>query len=281
MGEFFYGWYLKCQSDTQTLAMIPAIHRTGNKYTCSIQIITEKRAWTIFFPGELFLRTNRNIYIGENRFGKDGIRLHVENHQVHVTGELFFGRVWPLKYPIMGPFSLVPFMECRHGVWSMLHAVSGKLRVDGQEYVFRNARGYWEGDSGHSFPRNYAWTQCFFTGGSLMLSVADIPIGGLRFTGVIGVVLWQGREYRFATYLGARVLHIRNKSISVQQGGLKLETRLIKENGCPLRAPKGGEMTRMIHESATCHALYRFTKGKRTLFTFRTGQASFEYEYPY
>ena len=38
---FFYGWYLKCQSDTQTLAVIPAVHRAGRKSTCSIQIITD------------------------------------------------------------------------------------------------------------------------------------------------------------------------------------------------------------------------------------------------
>ena len=27
-----------------------------------------------------------------------------------------------------------------------------------------------------------------------MLSVADIPMAGIRFTGIIGVVLWRGKE---------------------------------------------------------------------------------------
>lgn len=27
MKSFFYGWYFKCQSDTQTFAVIPAIHQ--------------------------------------------------------------------------------------------------------------------------------------------------------------------------------------------------------------------------------------------------------------
>lgn len=31
--------------------------------------------------------------------------------------------------------------------------------------------------------------------GSLMLSVADIPLAGLHFTGIIGIVLWKGREW--------------------------------------------------------------------------------------
>lgn len=53
-----------------------------------------------------------------------------------------------------------------------------------------------------------------------MLSVADIPIAGIRFTGIIGVVLWQGKEYRIATYLGARVVKIENKMVRVKQGVL-------------------------------------------------------------
>lgn len=51
-------------------------------------------------------------------------------------------------------------------------------RVNGREYSFRSAWGYWEGDRGRSFPREYVWTQCCFRGGSLMLSVADIPLPG-------------------------------------------------------------------------------------------------------
>lgn len=84
MHNSFYGWYLKCQSDTQTLAVIPAIHNTGNKRACSIQIITDKDAWTVMFPANRFQQTKRNIRIGENRFGEKGIRLAIHtagNHQ--------------------------------------------------------------------------------------------------------------------------------------------------------------------------------------------------------
>lgn len=280
MGDFFYGWYLKCQSDTGTLAVIPSVHKEGDKQNCSLQLITEENAWTVNYRAERFLLTKRNIYVGENRFGKDGIRLSLKMPGLSVNGELSLGKIWPLKYPIMGPFHMVPFMECRHQVYSMLHSVNGKLRVNERDYVFRNGIGYWEGDSGCSFPRNYVWTQCFFPGGALMLSVADIPIGKVHFTGVIGIVLWHGKEYRFATYLGAKVLYIRNQAIAVIQGNMKLEARLLYGNGQSLKAPVFGGMNRTIQESVVSHALYRFRKGKETLFTFTTKQASFEYEYP-
>lgn len=113
-----------------------------------------------------------------------------------------------------------------------------------------------------------------------MLSVADIPMAGIHFTGIIGVVLWQGREYRMATYLGAKAVQIQNKMIRIVQGDMELEARLLEEAGRPLKAPTKGDMVRTIHESAACRAFYRFRKGKRTLFAFETNRASFEYEYP-
>ena len=37
-----------------------------------------------------------------------------------------------------------------------------------------------------------------------MLSVADVPVAGVHFRSVIGVVLWKGGKYRLATYLGGK-----------------------------------------------------------------------------
>lgn len=279
MFGFFYGWYLKCQSDTQTLAVIPAVHRAGRKSTCSIQIITDDGAWAVDFPIDVFHHSGRTIEIGENRFGARGIRLNVRTPELSVKGKLHFGSLTPLKYDIMGPFALVPFLECRHSVWSMRHSVCGTVYMNGQRYSFENAWGYWEGDQGRSFPKEYLWTQCCFQGGSLMLSVADIPLAGKHFTGIIGIILWKGKEYRLATYLGAKAVQIRNGSVRIVQRGLEMEASLLEAAGRPLKAPKVGDMIRTIHESAACRAFYRFRKEGRTLFEFETSRASFEYEY--
>ena len=199
----FYGWYLKCQSDTQTLVVIPAVHKAGRIQTCSIQILTDSDIRTATF----------------------------------------------------------------------------NVDINGQEYSFQNALGYWEGDRGKSFPKRYIWTQCCFPEGSLMLSVADIPMAGSYFTGIIGFVLWKGKEYRIATYLGARVVQIQNKIVRIIQGSLELEVRLLKVSSRPLKAPKDGDMMRTIHESAACRVYYRFCVRTGTLFCFETDRASFEYEY--
>lgn len=276
---YFYGWYFKCQSDTQTFAVIPAVHRTGRKRTCSLQIITEEQSWTVTFPGEAFRKEGRTIAIGKNRFGKRGVRLSVCAPGLKVEGKLAFGDLFPLRYDIMGPFSLVPFLECRHSIWSMKHRMWGKVSVNGETYSFDGAQGYWEGDSGRSFPEEYIWKQCIFPAGSLMLSVADIPMAGFHFRGVIGVVVLDGREYRFATYLGAKISEIGDGMVKVMQGNLELEAALLERTGKPLKAPAQGDMARTIRESAACRARYRFRKGNRTLLAFETDRASFEYEY--
>lgn len=278
MHPFFYGWYMKCQSDSQTLAVIPAVHEAGGGRTCSIQVITEEGAHVLTFPGAAFCRRGRTVSILGSRFSEKGIWLSVETPELTMKGKLRFGPLTPLRYDIMGPFALVPFLECRHSVWSMRHSVRGTVYVNGRKYVFRDAVGYWEGDRGRSFPRTYLWTQCCFPGGSLMLSVAEIPMAGFCFTGIIGVVLWQGKQYRLATYLGARVAQAQNETIRIVQGNLELEARLPEAAGHPLKAPAKGDMVRTIHERAACKAFYRFCKGKRTCFAFETDRASFEYE---
>lgn len=278
MGGYFYGWYLKCQSSDQTIAVIPAIHSIGGRRTCSIQIITEDGTWSISFPKSSYRQAEGNIYIAKNCFGRNGIRLTIHTPELRIKGKLSFGPLSPLKYDIMGPFSLVPFLECRHSVWSMKHSVNGTVYVNEKKYRFQNAWGYWEGDRGRSFPKEYVWTQCCFPGGSLMLSVADIPLAGLHFKGVICFVLWHGREYRLATYLGARAVRIEKGMVRIVQGKLELEARLLERVDSPLKAPAMGDMVRVIHESAACHAAYRFREGNSTLFAFESDRASFEYE---
>ena len=104
-------------------------------------------------------------------------------------------------------------------------------------------------------------------------------MAGFRFRGIIGIVLLEGREYRLATYLGAKVVEIKKGLVKVVQGGLELEAELMDRAGKPLKAPTGGAMVRIIHESAACRAKYRFRINHCTLLDFETDRASFEYEY--
>ena len=282
MREGFCGWYFKCQSEDESIALIPAVHTTGGQRTCSIQILSAHGSLAAALPGEHchIWRDRPCAVLGGSLFSESGIRLDLHTDTVRAAGSLRFGAFSPLRYDIMGPFSLVPAMECRHSVASMRHSVDGHLRINGRDFCFRDGVGYLEGDRGRSFPRRYAWTQCCFDGGSLMLAVADVPLGPVSFTGVLCVIQFQGREYRLATYLGARAASIRDGTIVIRQAGLDFTAALLDRQAHPLQAPIRGAMTRIVRENVSCRAFYRFRRDDRTLFAFVTPRAAFEYGYP-
>lgn len=277
--DYFKGWYFKCSSKNKTIAFIPAFHSRNNNETASLQIITDENSYNLSFPFLEYSEKPLYIRIGNNVFSENGIIINIKSDKLTVKGNLQFGKFSPIGYDIMGPFKYIPFMQCRHSVYSMRHQVSGNLTVNNQHINFQSGIGYMEGDCGTSFPNRYIWTQCFFGNGSLMLSAADIPMLGLNFTGIIGVIYLNGKEYRIATYLGAKICEINTSSITVVQGSYKLNAKLIKNNAHSLAAPDNGKMNRIIHESASCKAYYKFSYKNKILCEFISDRASFEFEY--
>lgn len=276
---YFKGWYFKCCSADKTVAFIPAYHCANHVQTASLQIITDNAVYNMPIEALRYSEKPLRISFGNCEFSEKGITLNVRDREPNLEGTLHFQSLSPIRYDIMGPFALVPFMQCRHSVYSMEHRINGQIMVDDQLFVFKDEVGYIEGDRGYSFPEQYIWTQCCFENGSLMLSVADIPFCGLHFTGIIGVVLLDGKEYRIATYLGASVEWIGENAVIVKQGQYELEAKLLKRNAQPLLAPANGSMSRTIHESASCKAYYRFSHNGKTRCEFISNRAGFEFEY--
>lgn len=280
MRDGFCGWYFRCRCGGHTLAIIPAIHTADGVRTGSVQLITETDSWSVpFAADECSVRTDAPCAVlGENLFSPHGVWLNLHTDRLSARGQLFFGPLSPLRYDIMGPFCAVPGMECRHSVCSMRHRVDGCLEINGKHLLFRNGVGYIEGDRGCSFPRQYAWTQCWVPGGSVMLSVAQVPLGGLRFTGTVGIVQLNGREYRFATYLGAKAW-AKNGRLVVRQGEYLLSARLLERTAHPLQAPAHGRMDRVIRENVACRARYHLSRRGRRLLDWESDAAAFECEY--
>lgn len=297
MSDYFYGWYYRCQGADGILAVIPAVHLSEGKSSCSIQMITQAVSLYREFPAESF-RINRKrgiLQIGENLFTKKGIRLDFQASSVEkggnenacsgdshsgesitVRGTLRFGRFAEPKYDIMGPFALISGMECRHAVYSMRHTVNGAVSIGKEQIRFENGAGYMEGDSGTSFPDKYVWTQHFLTEGSFMLAAASIPLAGMHFTGTVGFLFYKNREYRFATYLGASVTRMRENELMIRQGRFRIRVRFPEQGGRMLKAPECGQMTRRVRENIACRAEYTVMYGRRVLLHTVTGQAASE-----
>lgn len=277
---YFEGWYFKQTGEDGTVAFIPAFHINdqGRKWA-SLQIITEQESFNTDFEPEDFQAAQSRflIELERCRFSKSGCRLELKASGLSVTGILNYEYLRRPKYDIMGPFALMPFMECRHKVISLHHSVSGQLEINGRRYRFQDGAGYIEGDRGRSFPKNYCWTQCYWPEGAIMLSIADIPFAGRHFLGCIGFVYLNGREYRLATYLGVRIHETSKNKIRISQGNLEIEVQLISENPKPLKAPQQGHMNRTIHESVACRVYYQVKKKGEIMIEHYSDSAGFEW----
>ena len=280
--SYFEGWYLKHQQKKKMIAFIPAYHiDCYGKASASIQIITENKTWMVTYPAEEFQVAPDMFWvkIGDNLFTKKGIRIAIKEEGLLIKGKICYKRLQPPTGDIMGPFKFVPRMQCNHGVLSLYHEISGVLWLNGEKLDFTSGKGYIEKDWGSSFPETYCWSQCNWGGrhpGCVMAAAAKIPFGKKAFQGCIAVARQGGREYRFATYLGARVQSSNEKEIIIKQGYYRLKISHLGQRAYKLQAPERGEMSRAVSESPVSSVKYQLWKKNRILFEYRSRDAAFE-----
>ncbi len=273
MRKRFEGWYYKQRANGLSLALIPGRSAGG----AFIQVVTDDRSYQVDYPPEEYQRHGNSLRIGSSQFSESGVILDIAGGGLRLSGYLIYSGLTPLRGDIMGPFRFFP-MECRHGVVSMRHAVEGSVSLNGETLDFSRGKGYIETDSGSSFPEGYAWVQCgdFDRNCSIMASAARIPFAGLKFWGCICAVWLDGREYRLATYNGARIVRCGPGGLELRQGKYKLTADVQARDGLALSAPRNGLMGRTIHESIACPARFVFSMGDTVLFD-GNGQASYEF----
>lgn len=277
MRNYFEGWYLKHQSETDSLALIPSCHyNAAGKATGSLQVITPEWSQQVPFKTFRYRREEGRFVLGNSIFSHRGCELNLRTPELTLFGSLRYGALTRLHRDIMGPFRFVPFLQCRHSVFSLSHSVTGVITVNGIQMKFDRAAGYMEGDRGHSFPQKYLWTQCSWAGNCVMLSVAQVPLLGWTMTGCIGVVWLEGRLQRLATYLGAKVVQVGEHGAEIHQGRLRLKVTALDRQSHPLSAPQRGTMARTIHESLTCTVRYQLWSDGQPLLDRTSAQASFE-----
>ncbi|NCB06004.1 MAG: M20/M25/M40 family metallo-hydrolase, partial [Clostridia bacterium] len=113
---------------------------------------------------------------------------------------------------------------------------------------------------------------------ALMLSIAHIPFVGVSFTGCICAIVFQGREYRLATYHGVRIHAAGPRDIELSQGGLRLQMQVeTPDEGHPLAAPSRGKMSDTIRESHRAAVRCRLWEDAQEIFDLHSSGASFEH----
>jgi hypothetical protein len=182
--------------------------------------------------------------------------------EISLDAELKYSGITPVNKSIcspsiMGPFSYLPSMQCNHGVLSLRHKVNGYIDYCGKKTEFKDAYGYIEKDWGESFPESWIWMQCCDKETAFMCSVAKIPYGPFKFTGLISVLLIGKEQYCFATYNGAKITSIdisNNKaSVELKRGNIKLCAEAEFNGFADLKAPSKTGMDRSVSESITAN----------------------------
>ncbi len=273
MMERFEGLYFKHQNADQTLSVIVG----RSMEDAFVQIITDNCSNVIRYPRSAY-KKGRQITLGGCEFGLNAIKLNIIKDDIRITGRVIYHNLTPPLYDIMGPFRLLP-MECRHQIISLYHNLSGSIELNGDLHDFTDGIGYIEGDSGRSFPSAYTWLHSndFSEPASVFLSTADIPFLGQSFKGCIGIIYTRGKQYRIATYLGAKVLESGRDAVRIKQGALLLEVFPQIKEGYELKAPSAGKMSRIIKECVSSKAAIRLSRNGHTVFAGTSERTSMEF----
>lgn len=262
--NYFEGWYFKIVSadERHALAVIPgiAIYDETDRHAF-IQVINGVDQTTSYhrFPLEAFTADERLfvIAIGNNHFSQQAMTLDLPE----LSGEIRFKDTVSLETSvfspgIMGWYAFVPRMQCYHGVVSLHHKLSGLTRGNAGDIIWDNGIGYIEKDWGTSFPKCWIWLHSnhFQLEGpaSLMASVAHIPWMKRYFPGFIVVLLANGKQYRFATYNGAKMkcaVLADRVLLEFRKGDFHLSLEALRGPSAVLRSPISGQMTGKVNES--------------------------------
>lgn len=283
---YFEGWYFKHTSDKKSfsMAVIPGVSRAKFKEDdhCFVQIMLNDKSYYIRYSYEKF-RYNKKafeVYIDKNYFSMDRIHLDIDNKDIKIKADIKYDNLTllessPFSPSIMGFFSYFPSMQCNHGVLSLRHNVSGSVKVNDAKIDLDGFTGYIEKDWGEAFPDNWIWLQCSSSISSnesisFMCSIANIPFGLLKFTGLIAVIGIGSKQYRFATYNNSRVKSITKKEnrvdILIEKFNQTLQIIAETQKGSLLKAPSKTGMKRDIYESLNATISICLTQNEKTVY---------------
>ena len=269
--HYFEGWYYKLVdgSEKHIHAFIPGVSLGSSKDSSEafIQWLNGiSGEYQYFrFDTEVFKPSDKRfeVWIGKNYFSLEKIVLDIDQDGHKLKGEVRL--VDPVCFPacfrrpgIMGGYTFIPFMQCRHGIVSMNHGFRGSLEIDGVSVVFDGGKGYIEKDFGKSFPSAYIWMQCNHFQReqmSLMCSIATVPWLRREFKGHLCLLWVDGEFYNFSTYTKSRikVLESEGDVIRIVFEGKKycLKVDAFQDKLWAVKSPSHGELTSRTFEGLT------------------------------
>ena len=265
--NYFEGWYFKNVDGGRNAvySFIPGVSLNSENPHAFIQVINGITGETQYIEYPLnqfrFSKNHFRVEVGSSVFSRDRMLLKIDSDIITVQGELSYSDhvLFPsnlLSPGIMGWYSFVPFMECKHGIVSVSHAIRGSLSINENQVDFSGGKGYIEKDWGKSFPEAWIWLHSNHfeqTDACIMVSIAKIPWLGRYFSGLIAFLYLDGKFYHFTTYNGTVIQTLNHNDkqliIVLKRDEEELRITAAMKNAGTLMAPVSGKMSRRIKES--------------------------------
>lgn len=265
--NYFEGWYFKHVSEdvNHVWSFIPGVALNTDDPHAFIQVINGITGETeyISYPLGKFSWEKNKLYlkVGNSIFTDKYIDLNIDTEKLNLSGHIEYRNI--IKYPrgffspgIMGWYSFVPYMECKHGIVSVNHDLKGEITINGKTIDLYGGKGYIEKDWGTSFPEVWIWIQSnnfSIRETSFTFSIAKIPWLGRYFMGFISFLYLNGKFYLFSTYNNSVITGAAHDnssvSLTLRNKNFQLKIKVVKNSFAELRAPSSGDMSRRIKES--------------------------------
>ncbi|MFW5821015.1 MAG: tocopherol cyclase family protein, partial [Bacteroidota bacterium] len=236
-----------------------------------------------------YSRNSFKVWVGDSFFSQSKMSLNINEPDFMVKGEMKYTHSadFPSSFSspgIMGWYSFVPFMQCKHGVVSMNQFANGQISINHALIEFNNGKSYIEKDWGSSFPSAWIWLQSNNFDNpqvSVMLSVAKIPWLGSFFMGFLAFLYLEGETYLFTTYNNSK-FELKDYDdnfifIDLRKKDMFLSIKIERKKSGELMAPDKGKMNRMIKESVDSIVEVTLSdKNGKTLFSGTGRRAGLE-----
>jgi len=265
--NYFEGWYFKhVSADINNVwSFIPGVALNDNQPHAFIQVINGISGFAEYINYSLdeFTWDKKKLYlrIGDSVFTEKYIDLKIKDNGISIDGHIDYKNI--VKYPksllspgIMGWYSFVPYMECKHGIVSVNHDLTGEIKVNNTSVLFDGGKGYIEKDWGNSFPEAWLWIQANNfkdNNTSFNFSVAKIPWRGKFFIGFISFLYFKEKFFLFSTHNNSQITEINHTHNSIdlilRNKSSILKINVLKNSFGELKAPSSGDMSRRIRES--------------------------------
>lgn len=292
--DAFEGWFCKIddRENGLILSIIWGYSTSKNSKHAFIQFqssLKHDTAYIAYPIDDLKWKTDPFVLgIGKNEISQTGMILDFVMDGIPVRGSFSFGSFdlinqSILKPNIMGLLTYFP-NECNHSIISMHHKVNGHLQIGSQSWNMRDAVGYMEKDWGTGFPKEYVWVQANdWENSSVVFSYATVPMLGRYAKGFFLVLHHDGKEYRFSSIEGSKLIdfHVSNDSFvaTIEKKRIQITLKAKQSNPVSLVSPENGEMKSHIKESLDGTIELTLEIKGQTVVTLASQRASIDVHY--